>query len=149
MTKDAPERLNEAMAFTIAFEVLIGQETDQRLAGGKPSYTIHGATSLEWSMSRGFSKFCRQRQQWLSDRNEQGRLMMERPFVCFRSDIETKQTQSSDFRKKTSPFLAITRRFPLTNWFHLLIRKHKWIGRERLPTSQSLRRGQLCDVSLV
>jgi hypothetical protein len=35
------------MAFTIAFEVLIGEETDQRLAGGKSSYTIHGATSLE------------------------------------------------------------------------------------------------------
>jgi hypothetical protein len=47
MAKDAPEGLNETVAFAIAFEVLIGKETDERLASGKPSYTIHRATSLE------------------------------------------------------------------------------------------------------
>jgi hypothetical protein len=47
MAKDAPESLNETVAFAIALDVLIGEETDERLAGGKPSYTVHRATSLE------------------------------------------------------------------------------------------------------
>jgi len=57
VAKDAPEPLNEAVTFAIALQILVGDESDEGLSSGKPSYTIDRATSLEKSLRPGCDKF--------------------------------------------------------------------------------------------
>jgi hypothetical protein len=52
VTKDSPEPLDKAMSLAIALDVLVCDEADKGLAGGKTGYAIHSMTSLGKSMMR-------------------------------------------------------------------------------------------------
>src|SRR6266403_1684648 len=60
------------------------------------------------------------------------------PFVCFRSDIETKQTQSSDFPKKSSLFLGKRRKLSLPPDAQILSDHQKAGGKSRSESALQL-----------